>query len=60
MTEKFLSTRDISEKLGISMNRVRQLIRKAELPGLYDGYTYLIPESEFLRWMDSHKIRRQQ
>ena len=57
--KEFLSTRDISEKLGISMNRVRQLIRKAELPGLYDGYTYFIPESELLRWMDAHKIRRE-
>ena len=59
MSEKFLSTRDISEILGISMNRVRQKIRNGELPGLHDGYTYLIPESELLRWMDAHKIRRQ-
>lgn len=59
MAEKFLSTRDIADKLGITVYRVRRLIRNAELPGLYDGYTYLIPESELLRWMDAHKIRRQ-
>jgi excisionase family DNA binding protein len=59
MTEKFLSTRDIADKLGISIYRVRQKIRNEELPGVYDGYTYLIPESELLRWMDTHKIRRQ-
>ena len=59
MTEKFLSTQEIATKLRISVYRVRALIRKAELPGLYDGYTYRIPESELLRWMDAHKIGRQ-
>ena len=59
MTEKFLSAQEVSDKLGITIYRVRRLIRNADLPGLFDGYCYLIPESELLRWMDAHKIRRQ-
>ena len=59
MTEKFLSTKDVADKLGLTVYRVRRLIRIGDLPGLFDGYTYLIPESELLRWMDAHKIRRQ-
>ena len=59
MTEKFLSVQEVSSKLGISIYRVRRLIRNADLPGLFDGYSYRIPESELQRWMDAHKIRRQ-
>ena len=58
MTEKFLSTKDVADKLGLTVYRVRRLIRIGDLPGLFDGYTYLIPESELLCWMDAHKIRR--
>jgi excisionase family DNA binding protein len=59
MAEKFLSVKEVADKLSLSIYRVRRLIRVAELPGLHDGYKYLIPESELLRWMDAHKIRRQ-
>ena len=59
MTEKFLTAQEVAERLGISLHRVRKKIRTHELPGLFDGYKYLIPESELTRWMDEHKIRRQ-
>jgi len=59
MTEKFLSAQEVSDKLGISIRRVRRKIRVDELPGIFDGYCYLVPESELQRVMDAHKIRRQ-
>ena len=59
MTEKFLSAQEVSDKLGISIRRVRRKIRVDELPGLFDGYSYRIPESELLRWMETRRIRRQ-
>ena len=63
MTETFLSTEEVAQKLGINIRKVRRLIRMADLPAIkeinYDSRYYRIPESELLRWMDAHKIRRQ-
>ena len=62
MTEKFLSTEEVAQKLGIRVHKVRRLIRVAGLPGIkgiLDARSYRIPESELVRWMDQHKIRRQ-
>jgi excisionase family DNA binding protein len=63
MTENFLSTEQVAQKLGITVRKVRRLIRMADLPAIkeicFDSRYYRIPESELLRWMDAHKIRRQ-
>jgi len=59
METKMLSVEEVADKLGISKHRVRRLIGKGDLGGLWDGYSYRILDSELLRWMDAHKIRRQ-
>ena len=60
MTENFLSTEEVAKKLNIKdVRSVRRLIRIGDLPGIFVGKSYRIPESELLRWMDAHKIRRQ-
>ena len=60
MTEKFLSTEEVREKLNIKdVRSVRRLIRIGSLPGIFIGKSYRIPESELVRWMNAHKIRRQ-
>jgi excisionase family DNA binding protein len=59
MTETFLSTEQVAQKLNLNVRSVRRLIRLSELPGIFTGKSYRIPESELLRWMDAHKIRRQ-
>ena len=60
MTENFLSTERVAQKLNLKdVRSVRRLIRIGDLPGIFVGKAYRIPESEFLRWMDAHKIRRQ-
>ena len=59
MTEKFLSTEEVAQKLCINIRSIRRLIRIGDLPGIFIGKSYRIPESELLRWMDAHKIRRQ-
>ncbi|MBE3136075.1 MAG: helix-turn-helix domain-containing protein [Thermoplasmata archaeon] len=59
MPEKFLTTEEVAQKLSLKVRSVRRLIRTSELPGIYIGKAYRIPESELLRWMDAHKIRRQ-
>jgi excisionase family DNA binding protein len=60
MTENFLSTEQVAQKLNLKdVRSVRRLIRIGDLPGIFVGKSYRIPESELLRWMDAHKIRRQ-
>ena len=59
MTEKFLSTEEVAQKLCINIRSIRRLIRIGSLPGIFIGKSYRIPESELVRWMDAHKIRRQ-
>ena len=59
MTETFFTTNQVAEKLQMNVDTVRRLIRIGGLLGVYIGNTYRIPESELLRWMDAHKIRRQ-
>ena len=59
MTENFLSTEEVAERLSLNVRSVRRLIRLSELPGVFTGKSYRIPESELQRWMDAHKIRRQ-
>ena len=59
MTEKFLSTNQVAQKLGINVRTVLRLIREDDFPAILVGKSYRIPESELVRWMDEHKIRRQ-
>ena len=60
MTENFLSTEQVAQKLNLKdVPSVRRLIRIGDLPGIFVGKAYRIPESELRRWMDAHKIRRQ-
>jgi len=60
MPENFLSTEQVAQKLNLKdVRSVRRLIRIGDLPGIFVGKAYRIPESELLRWMDAHKIRRQ-
>ena len=59
MTEKFLSTIQVAQKLGINVRTVLRLIREDDFPAILVGKSYRIPESELVRWMDEHKIRRQ-
>ena len=59
MTEKFLSTIQVAQKLGINVRTVLRLIREEDFPAILVGKSYRIPESELVRWMDAHKIRRQ-
>lgn len=61
MSEKWLTTQEVADLLHLKIQGVRRLIRLGGLPAifLHDGRTYRIPESELLRWMDAHKIRRQ-
>ena len=60
MTENFLSTEQVAQKLNLKdVRSVRRLIRIGDLPGIFVGKAYRIPESELLRWMDAHKIGRQ-
>ena len=59
MTEKFLSTNQVAQKLGINVRTVLRLIREDDFPAILVGKSYRIPESELVRWMDAHKIRRQ-
>ena len=59
MTENFLSTEEVAERLNLNVRCVRRLIRLSELPGIFTGKSYRISESELLRWMESRRIRRQ-
>jgi excisionase family DNA binding protein len=56
MAETFLTTDQVAERLRLDVQTVRRLIRTANLPGIYIGKSYLIPESELVRWMNEHRI----
>jgi excisionase family DNA binding protein len=58
MTEIFLTTDQVADRLHLDVQTVRKLIRTASLPGIYMGKSYRIPESELLRWMNEHRIGR--
>jgi excisionase family DNA binding protein len=65
MSENWLTTKEVAERLGklsgqiVTARSVRKLCRISELPYTHMFNEYRIPESELLRWMDAHKIRRQ-
>ena len=61
MTENWLSTKQVADRLKITVQKVRLLIYAKDnpMPAHFERGTHLIPESELLRWMDAHKIRRQ-
>jgi excisionase family DNA binding protein len=61
MTEKFLTTQEVADRLSITVRKVRILIYTKDdpLPALYMGKEYRIAEGELKRWMDGRRIRRQ-
>jgi excisionase family DNA binding protein len=59
MAEVFLTTDQVASKLQLSVQKIRKLIREDNLPGIWMGKAYRIPESELIRWMNAHKIGRQ-
>ncbi|MCU0239231.1 MAG: helix-turn-helix domain-containing protein [Pyrinomonadaceae bacterium] len=46
MVNDFITTKEASEKLGVSMRRVTELIKKGRLPSLQVGREHLIKESD--------------
>ena len=46
-------------EIEILMSYSKTITEKAETLQIIDSRSYRIPESELVRWMDAHKIRRQ-
>lgn len=46
MMDKFITTKEASGRLGVSMRRVTALIREGRLPSLQVGREHLIKESD--------------
>ena len=59
MTENFMTTQEVAERLKLNVQKIRKLIRSDNLPGIWMGKSYRIPESELIRWMETRRIRRQ-
>jgi len=64
MTRKILTIKEVADCLNITPRKVLRLVHgKEKLPVFKDWGTdyrcYRVDESELLRWMDAHKIRRQ-
>lgn len=55
--EGFLTTKEVAEKLGVSVGRVQQLIAEGRLPATKIGQTNLVKESD-LKLVQSRKTGR--
>jgi len=55
--EGFLTTKEVAEKLGVSVGRVQQLIAEGRLPATKIGQTNLVKESD-LRLVQDRKTGR--
>lgn len=55
--EGFLTTKEVAEKLGVSVGRVQQLIAEGRLPATKIGQTNLVKESD-LKLVEDRKIGR--
>lgn len=53
-----LSTREVAERLGISPNRVRQLISSGQLPAERVGKVYVVREGDLRRFARQPPGRR--
>jgi excisionase family DNA binding protein len=57
--EGFLTTKEVAEKLGVSVGRVQQLIAEGRLPATKIGQTNLVKESD-LKLVQNRKTGRPQ
>lgn len=57
MLENYLTTKEVAEKLGISVGRVKQLIVEKRLPATKKGNTNLVKEED-LRLVENRKVGR--
>ncbi len=55
--EGFLTTKEVAEKLGVSVGRVQQLIAEGRLPATKIGQTNLVKESD-LKLVEDRKTGR--
>ena len=55
--EGFLTTKQVAEKLGVSVGRVQQLIAEGRLPATKIGQTNLVKESD-LKLIEDRKTGR--
>jgi excisionase family DNA binding protein len=55
--EGFLTTKEVAEKLGVSVGRVQQLIAEGRLPATKIGQTNLVKESD-LKLIEDRKTGR--
>lgn len=55
--EGFLTTKEVAEKLGVSVGRVQQLIAEGRLPATKIGQTNLVKESD-LKLVENRKTGR--
>jgi excisionase family DNA binding protein len=55
-TEKaYLTTADVAERLGLSRQRVTQLIVAGMIPHIRRGRLYLVPRRAYERWMETEE-----
>ncbi len=57
MLEDFLSTKEVSEKLGVSVGRVRQMVADGQLPATKIGRDNFIKETD-LKLVKERKVGR--
>ncbi len=57
MLEDFLSTKEVSEKLGVSVGRVRQMVADGQLPATKIGRDNFIKETD-LELVKDRKVGR--
>lgn len=55
--EGFLTTKEVAEKLGVSVGRVQQFIAEGRLPATKIGQTNLVKESD-LKLVENRKTGR--
>lgn len=55
--EGFLTTKEVAEKLGVSVGRIQQLIAEGRLPATKIGQTNLVKESD-LKLVQDRKTGR--
>ena len=55
--EGFLTTKEVAEKLGVSVGRVQQFIAEGRLPAIKIGQTNLVKESD-LKLVQNRKTGR--
>ncbi|HSK73944.1 MAG TPA: helix-turn-helix domain-containing protein [Pyrinomonadaceae bacterium] len=55
--EGFLTTKEVAEKLGVSVGRVQQFIAEGRLPAIKVGQTNLVKESD-LELVEDRKTGR--